>query len=259
MEESVQQEPQEEPQEEPQPEQPELEYNIQNEAQGDIRRRLRDRDLLKKRKAEAEEKEIDQWDFGTESPKKRGRTGSKRGGRRGRPRKTEPTVITEYQNETALDQEAVAVTDAILDQTQSSLEAEPVSTAPPAPVSIFEQLKPTSQAPVTSSEPTVDTPPIPAPDMAPAPVAAPLPMPSSVIQDVIVQPMYTEPQSKPALNQILIEDLGPDEEADLGPPENKEASEDLSEKAVIPPEPTFLSNPTLSSQSPQGYVPGNSF
>jgi hypothetical protein len=31
---------------------------------GGIQRRLRDRDLLKKRKAEAEEKEINQWVYG---------------------------------------------------------------------------------------------------------------------------------------------------------------------------------------------------
>lgn len=58
MEEPVQQEQDE------QQERQDLEYNDPNEDQGDVRRRLRDRVLLKKRKAEAEEKETNQWDFG---------------------------------------------------------------------------------------------------------------------------------------------------------------------------------------------------
>lgn len=250
----MQQELQQELQQEPVPEQPELEYKIQNEDQGNIRRRLRDRDLLKKRKAEAEEKETDQWDFGTESPRKRGRSGAKRGRRRGRPRKTEPTVITDYQNVTALDQDATeTVTDAILDQTPSSLEVQLLSTAPPVAVSVFDQLSPTSQGSVTTSAPSIQ-----ALDMAPAPDAVPL-LESVVIQEaLLVQPMYREPQSKPALNQIMIEDLGPDEKKDLGAPEDKQVGEDLSGKPIITPEPTFLSNPTLSSQRPQEYVPRNS-
>ncbi|XP_078799674.1 uncharacterized protein LOC144990345 isoform X1 [Oryzias latipes] len=69
-----------------QQERQELEDTIQNEEEGGIRRRLRDRDLLRKRKAEAEEKETYQWVFGVESQRKRSRTqnGTKR---RGRPRK----------------------------------------------------------------------------------------------------------------------------------------------------------------------------
>lgn len=254
MEESVQQQPQQEP------EQPDLEYKSQNEDQGDIRRRLRDRDLLKKRKAEAEEKETDQWDFGTESPRKRGRSGAKRGrGRRGRPRKTAAPVITDYQNETALDQDVTAtVTKAILDQTTSSLEAQLVSTAPPVAVSVFEQVNPTSQAPVPASEPIVDEPPIQVQDMAPSPDNVPVPVPPVSQEPLLLQPTYTESQTKPALNQILIEDLGPDEEEDLGAPEDKQVGEDLSEKPIITPEPTFLSNPTLSSSPPLEYVSGNS-
>ncbi|XP_053711248.1 hemogen [Synchiropus splendidus] len=64
-----------------------LEYPGPTEEQGGIRRRLRDRELLKKRKAEAEEKETNQWLFGEESPRKRARAETK--GRRGRPRKAE--------------------------------------------------------------------------------------------------------------------------------------------------------------------------
>lgn len=251
---------QQEPQQEPLPEQPDVEYKIQNEDQGDIRRRLRDRDLLKKRKAEAEEKETDQWDFGTESPKKRG---AKRGRRRGRPRKTKPLVITDYQDQTALDQDSTATEmEAIQDQTPSSQEAQLVSTAAPVSVSVFEQLSnPMSEVPVTSFEPIVDTRPLPIPDLnqVPAPDAVPLPVLPVFQEPPLVQPIYTESQTKPALNQILIEDLGPDEEEDLGPPEDKQAGEDLRGNPIITPESTFLSNPTMSSSSPQEYVPGKSF
>lgn len=254
MEESVQQELQQEP------EQPELEYKSQNEDQGDIRRRLRDRDLLKKRKAEAEEKDTDQWDFGTESPRKRGRSGAKRGrGRRGRPRKTAATVITDYQNETALDQDATAtVTKAILDQTTSPLEAQLVLAAPTVSASVIEQVNPMSQGLVTTSESIVDAPPIQVQDMALAPDDVPLSVPPVSQEPLLLQPTYTESQIKPALDQILIEDLGPDEEEDLGAPEDKQVEKDLSEKPIITPEPTFLSNPTLSTSPPLEYVPGNS-
>ncbi|XP_024145455.1 skin secretory protein xP2 isoform X1 [Oryzias melastigma] len=85
----------------PQQERQELEDKIQNEEEGGIRRRLRDRDLLRKRKAEAEEKETYQWVFGVESQRKRSRTqnGTKR---RGRPRKIEPqlTVVQEEAPDT---------------------------------------------------------------------------------------------------------------------------------------------------------------
>ncbi|CAL8331689.1 unnamed protein product [Lota lota] len=58
--------------------------------QGGILRRLRDRDLLRKRKAEAEEKETKQWVYGVESKRRRARGEERSGtGKRGRPRKTE--------------------------------------------------------------------------------------------------------------------------------------------------------------------------
>uniref|UniRef100_A0A096LYV2 Hemogen n=1 Tax=Poecilia formosa TaxID=48698 RepID=A0A096LYV2_POEFO len=74
----------------------EVENKIQLEEEfvsGGIRRRLRDRELLRKRKAEAEEKETNQWVFGVESQRKRSRGENKSGTkRRGRPRKTDPVL-----------------------------------------------------------------------------------------------------------------------------------------------------------------------
>ncbi|XP_054875796.1 skin secretory protein xP2 isoform X1 [Poeciliopsis prolifica] len=71
----------------------EAENENQLEEEGGIRRRLRDRELLRKRKAEAEEKETNQWVFGVESQRKRSRGENKSGTkRRGRPRKTDPVL-----------------------------------------------------------------------------------------------------------------------------------------------------------------------
>ncbi|XP_005159966.2 hemogen isoform X2 [Danio rerio] len=64
---------------------------IKDSDEGGIRRRLRDRDLLKKRKAEAEEKATNQAQS-IKRVKKRTTTGTP--GRKGRPRK-EPIVIAE--------------------------------------------------------------------------------------------------------------------------------------------------------------------
>ncbi|KAG1956898.1 uncharacterized protein hemgn isoform X2 [Pimephales promelas] len=59
--------------------------------EGGIRRRLRDRDLLKKRKAEAEEKATNQ----AQSLKRVKRRTSSTPGRKGRPRKEQPIIIPE--------------------------------------------------------------------------------------------------------------------------------------------------------------------
>ncbi|KAJ0033675.1 hypothetical protein NQD34_000782 [Periophthalmus magnuspinnatus] len=188
------------------------------------------------------------WDG--ESTEKREECGAKRGRRRGRPRKTEPNVIGDSKNESILDQDAPAlVTEAVLIQTPVSLEAQ-VSDATGA---VFEELKPTPQAPVTALGPAVDIPPISVQDDAPTAASASVPL-----LPVIQGPMYTEPQSKPALDQVLIEDLGPDEEEDLCPSQDQQADEGCSGEPV---EPTFLSHPTLSSPPApqQEYVPGNSF
>ncbi|KAK7930531.1 hypothetical protein WMY93_006926 [Mugilogobius chulae] len=260
MEESVQQEPQQEPFQEDQQEQPELEYKND---QGDFRRRLRDRDLLKKRKAEAEEKETDEWDFGTESPRKKGRSGGKRGRRRGRPRKTETAVISDLQRESGLDQDTPAsLTEAVLGETPIPLEAQVSDATADAPA--FVELNPTPQDPTTALEPAVDIPPSLVQDVTPSAAFA---LPS--IAPAIPEPMYTEPQIKPPQDQILIEDLGPDEEEDLCPSQDQQAVEgfctflylsDSNEKPTVSTaEVTFLSSPTLSSPSQQEYVPGNSF
>nr|XP_055061276.1 hemogen isoform X1 [Misgurnus anguillicaudatus] len=72
---------------------PPTEVKLSNE--GGIRLRLRDRDLLKKRKAEAEEKATNQWVYGAQSIKRAKKKSSGTPGRKGRPRKQHPVVVPE--------------------------------------------------------------------------------------------------------------------------------------------------------------------
>ncbi|XP_023151063.1 uncharacterized protein hemgn [Amphiprion ocellaris] len=281
-----------------QQEKPESEYIKPNEEeQGGIRRRLRDRDLLKKRKAEAEEK--DQWIFGVESPRKRSRAEDKSGTkRRGRPRKAEPSPqISVVQEEAAVTQEAPAVVvvpepaEVIPDQISASLtpiiavETQSVSVldAPAAPVTLAVPIVPdpapvfqslpifgpplTSPAPVN---PTVDVDPVSVQASAPAPDADSVP---ALSQDTVpptappsappqVETLCTESQGREALDQVLIEDLGPDEEEDISTLQDKRADEDLSETLSttikVPEQNKMYSIPTLSSPPlSREYLPGN--
>ncbi|KAK2908852.1 hypothetical protein Q8A67_004689 [Cirrhinus molitorella] len=68
---------------------------VKDSDEGGIRLRLRDRDLLKKRKAEAEEKATNQWVYGAQSLKRAKKKTSGTPGRKGRPRKEPPVVIPE--------------------------------------------------------------------------------------------------------------------------------------------------------------------
>ncbi|KAA0722291.1 hypothetical protein E1301_Tti014671 [Triplophysa tibetana] len=74
-------------------ENPPSEVNVSNE--GGIRLRLRDRDLMKKRKAEAEEKSTNQWVSGEQSLKRAKNWSSSTPGRKGRPRKQQLEVLSE--------------------------------------------------------------------------------------------------------------------------------------------------------------------
>ncbi|XP_022625837.1 nischarin-like isoform X1 [Seriola dumerili] len=291
-----------------QQEKQESEYKNPNEDQGGIRRRLRDRDLLRKRKAEAEEKETNQWVYGMESQRKRSRTDEKSGAKkRGRPRKTDPTPeISVIQEEAAVVQEAPAVVvvpepvGIISGQTSGSLtpllvvgsetlESQPAPVlAAPASLPMFgsaqsslfgpvlTSLDPVNQTPalVSPSVPApspavvVDTTPIPVQGSAPAPDAIPVPalsqapVPAAAPAPPQVETLYKESQGREALDQVLIEDLGPDEEEDINPLQDQRADEDLSEtpSVSVPEQNKMFSIPTLSSQPlPQEYLPGNQF
>ncbi|XP_018517074.1 calphotin isoform X1 [Lates calcarifer] len=271
----------------------ESEYKNPNDDQGGIRRRLRDRDLLRKRKAEAEEKETNQWVFGVESQRKRSRADDKSGTKkRGRPRKSEPTPEL-----SVIQEEAVAVQDApavvvvpepmgiLSDQTSASLtplfsvgsdtlESQPASvlavppeigsvqTSVPAPglsspVNQTPALVPLS-VPGPSPPSVLDTAQIPAQDPDPVPALFQAPVPAAAPS--LVETLYTESQGRQALDQVLIEDLGPEEEEDISRSQDNRADEDLTEMPLInvPEQNKMFSVPTLSSPPPpQEYLPGN--
>ncbi|XP_040891130.1 BCL-6 corepressor-like protein 1 isoform X2 [Toxotes jaculatrix] len=286
-----------------QQEKQELEYKNPNEDQGGIRRRLRDRDLLRKRKAEAEAKETNQ----VESQKKRSRADEKSGTkRRGRPRKTEPTPeISVIQEEAAVAQEDPSVVvvpepgGIISGQTLGSLtpllavggdtlESQPASVlSAPASMPVLGSAQSSVLAPVLTSpapvnqtpalvSPSVpapspivlDTAPIPikdsapvlAPDAVPVPALSQTPVPATAPAPPQAETLYTESQGMEVLDQVLIEDLGPDEEEDICPSQDKRADEDVSETPSInvPEQNKMFSVPTLSSPPPpQEYLPGN--
>ncbi|KAM9362861.1 uncharacterized protein hemgn isoform 2-T2 [Symphorus nematophorus] len=297
-----------------QQEKQELEYKDPNEDQGGIRRRLRDRDLLRKRKAEAEEKETNQ----VESQRKRPRAAGDRSGakKRGRPRKAEAIPETSViQEEPAEPQEAapavVVVPEpaakVVSDQTSASsftpllaVESQPApvpAPAAPAPLPLFGSLQnplfaPTLTPPAPPVNPTpalfspsipapapakdLDTAPIPVQDLAPAadeaPDAVPVPVlsqdpdpaaaPAPPAAPPQVETLYVESQSKEDLDQVLIEDLGPDDEEDISVSQDKRADEDLNgtPSISVPEQNKMFSVPTLSSPPPpQEYLPGNSF
>ncbi|XP_071391966.1 cyclin-dependent kinase inhibitor 1C isoform X2 [Centroberyx affinis] len=289
-----------------QTEKPELEYKNPDDNQGGIRRRLRDRDLLRKRKAEAEEKETNQ----EESRRKRPRGDEKSStGKRGRPRKTEPrpeVPVAQEEPVLVLEAPGVAVVpetaDVIPPQTVSSLipllavGRDPLESqlayipAAPAPLPVLTPTitpspvpapAPATPAPalVSVSVPVPDPAPTqtldqaaaPAPDAAPAPapalsqvpVPAPAPAPAPALSSATfqVESLYTELQGREALDQVLIEDLGPDEE-DISPSQDKSADQDLTEEPSLnmPEQNKIFSIPTFDPPPPpQEYLPGNKF
>ncbi|KAG8014718.1 Hemogen [Nibea albiflora] len=234
------------------------EYENPNEEQGGIRRRLRDRDLLRKRKAEAEEKETNQWVLGVESQRKRPRAGDRSGAKKkGRPRKSEPTPeISVIQEEAAAPQEAPAVVvvpepaEVIPAQKSGPLpplraaESQPASVlAAPAPLPVFGSIQsplfaptltppaPVIQTPalfspsVPAPAPTkdVDTAPIPAQDLAPAP--APVAVPAPVLTQAPDPAAPAPPAVPPQVETLNVESQDSEPFVlieDLGPDEEED-------------------------------------
>ncbi|XP_035492698.2 protein enabled homolog isoform X2 [Scophthalmus maximus] len=286
-----------------QPEQQETEYKNPNEDQGGIRRRLRDRDLLRKRKAEAEEKET----YQEERQGKRLRADEKSGSkRRGRPRKSEPrSEIPVIQEAAAFAQEYPAVvvlpesvgilseetsgsltpllaaggdklesqpefvlaapaSNPVLGSGQSSVPA-PVLTSPAPDNQTRALVSPSVSAPspanVLDSAPVALQAPAPAPDAVPVPPLSQAPAPAAAPAPPQVETLNTESRDREALGQVLIEDLGPDEEEDTTSLlQDKRADEDLTETPLInlAEQNKMFSISTLSSPTlPQEYLPGN--
>ncbi|KAL4640452.1 hemogen isoform X1 [Arapaima gigas] len=161
-----------------------LEHKEPDDSQDGIHRRLRDRELLKKRKAEAEEKATYQWVYGVQSKRQRVQREKSSSGKVGRPRKVNPKAqLPDTQKESLPEDSNV--------EEVLSPEATPVGVEIPMP------LLP-SLAPVLTQ---------------PLPEAVPI---LSLADDLGIETKSNRPPG-----DILIEDLGPDESEDIPPvPEN---------------------------------------
>lgn len=116
---------------------------------------------------------------------------------------------------------------------QSPLFAPTLISRAPAPVNPTPAfVSPSILAPAkvldTASVPTQDS--SPAPDAVPVPAVSRDPVPA-VAQ---VETLYTESQDRVALDQVLIEDLGPDDEDDIPPTQDKGADEGINLKGFRP-------------------------
>ncbi|XP_034044383.1 actin cytoskeleton-regulatory complex protein PAN1 isoform X2 [Thalassophryne amazonica] len=272
-----------------------------NEDEGGIHRRLRDRDLLRKRKAEAEEKETNQVESMRKRSRAVGKSRTRGRPRKAKfvPESSfsqeEPTPFQEAVVVEVLPEPA----EVIPAQMSGSAFGSDTLTSQPAPaLALDEPVLPSVQSPVLTATLTSQAP----PTLAPVPVSAlvlvpspdkavdTIPTPSqesitapaldTVPVQTLSQPLvpeehpdpssvpssdettYKELQSRKLLDQVLIEDLGSDEQEDICSSQDKGADEDLSEKPQIdvPEQNKMFSLPTLSSLAPQHeYLPGNGF
>lgn len=79
----------------------------------------------------------------------------------------------------------------------------------------------------TAPIPVQDSAPAPAPDAVRVPALSQAPVPAEAPAPA-VETLYTESQDREALDQVLIEDLGPDEEEDISPYQDQRAEEGLN-------------------------------
>lgn len=175
--------------------------------------------------------------FREESQRKRYRAESKSGTRkRGRPRKAEPAPLLP----------------AVLEGAAAGTQEDPAVVVAPEPAAAFisdqlyeslasfqasePQLAPAPPAPMLQSvyvKSAVDLDPLPGP-VDPAPVTDPgLSQDSTaglapLLAPPQVETLYTESQGREAPEQVLIEDLGPDEEEDVSPTQDQRPDEGMN-------------------------------
>ncbi|KAM3624059.1 uncharacterized protein V6R79_018561 [Siganus canaliculatus] len=140
---------------------------------------------------------------------------------------------------------------------QPPLKPAPAFFSPPVPAPA--PTKDPDSAPIPIQDLDPEPSPAPPPDIVSVPVLSQDPVPSEAAAPPAVP---QESEGPEALNQVLIEDLGPDEEEDIPPSQCKSADEDMSETPSngVPEPNKVFSVPTLSSQPrQQEYLPGNSF
>ncbi|XP_061108438.1 nuclear receptor corepressor 2 isoform X3 [Conger conger] len=237
------------------------------ENEGGILRRLRDRSLLRKRRAEAEEKAIYQWVYGVQSKRKRSE-GMSGAGRKGRPKKSEAGVQPQLAQEGAL-QGGSTVEEQLqggsLPQPEEHLtqdpakEEEPVASdtgKPEEPVEV-ESLPPPALPPALTQ---TLMPPLPPP--APPAPPAPEPQPEIVLAPVQEQAPLAETSSSLPKEEVAIEDLGADDVEVEPPPSGElvmeqgraeEPGDIVTDSTrvfsistiVSPPSPSYLPGPSL--------------
>ncbi|KAI1883616.1 hypothetical protein AGOR_G00233400 [Albula goreensis] len=258
--------------------------------QGGIRGRLRDRDLLRKRRAEAEEKAIYQWVYGVQSKRKTVRREGKSGpGRKGRPRKSEassqevtqdgkeeeglPQGVTMSQANEQLSQDTTKEEEPLTFNTVN-MEA-PVTTdttkgeEPPAKVLVDSlSVDPSKGKGESLSLPLLQSPPLLSflpssslfsapPVTEPQPEVVPSPAPAPPKEET---PQVETKSSLPA-EEPEIEDLGPEEEEfDVTPVAKpiveKGASEEPGDKVTDSTQ--LYSIPAMVSPPQPSYLPGPS-
>ncbi|XP_064201363.1 histone-lysine N-methyltransferase SETD1B isoform X2 [Anguilla rostrata] len=250
--------------------------------EGGIRRRLRDRDLLRKRRAEAEEKEI----YQVQSKRQRGRPEGKTGpGRKGRPKKSETAVAPQPAQEGAPQDgsaEEEVQQGAVLSQTEEQLPWDPAQEEQPVISDPHQAEQPVTaniadvaeQLPTDTVEGAGESLPPPAlPPTLPQPLglllpppAPPAPEPRPEVIPFLAQEQAppAETASVPPKDEVTIEDLGPDdEEAEPEPyparelePERgteEEPGDNVTDSTgvfsistlVSPPQPSYLPGPSL--------------
>lgn len=199
-----------------------------------------------------------------ESQRKRPRADEKGGTKkRGRPRKTELTQeASVIQEEAADSKEAPAVVvvpepaGIIPDQTSGyftpllsvggdTLESQPAAAiAEPALMSVLGSVQSPVFAPALTSPvnpipavvspsipaKSVNTAPVPASDAVQLPALSQAGVPDVAPAPLLVETLYTESQGREVLDQVLIEDLGPDEEEDISASQEERADEGTKEK-----------------------------
>ncbi|KAI5625223.1 hemogen isoform X1 [Silurus asotus] len=212
-----------------------MEVKVPDDEQAGIGRRLRDRDLLRKRKAEAEERATNQWVYGAQSSKRAKRETNNVSRKKGRPRKN-VTEMPEVQDVGEID---------------TPRHAEEMITAPyPAPVPA--PVPDPVSAPISDSIPAQDT----ALDLPRMPALVPVPIPLSAPD---VTPSKMKPSSEALLQEVLIEDLGSDEDEDKAVSEDKLVIDQGVEEpsAIDVAEQTKVFSDTVLASPESESLPGN--
>ncbi|KAG7461754.1 hypothetical protein MATL_G00194490 [Megalops atlanticus] len=214
------------------------EYKQPDENEGGILRRLRDRDLLRKRRAEAEEKEIYQWVYGVQSKRKREAGG------------LPPSQAQEQPN-----QDVSKVYEPLISDITKAVESPTTDTAKAGKELFDDVTKAKEEAlPLAPSESQPSLPPV-------LSLAPPAPKPQPELTPAPPQeetPVQTQLKSSLSVEEPTIKDSGPDEkEFDPVPPEKLATEQGASGGPGdgVTDSAQVFSVPTIVSPPQQSCVP----